>query len=65
MRASKSFQRLVSSESYGRRVIDGTWNGVEDDVKDDQKNDQSYTSTFSICAVHDNSSFVSLTSVSS
>jgi hypothetical protein len=62
---SQSLQRLISTDGYGRRVINRAWNGVKNDVKDDQKDDPADSSTASICAGHENASFSSLISVSS
>jgi hypothetical protein len=39
VRPSQSLQRLISADSYGRRVINRTWNRVKDDVKDHQEDD--------------------------
>jgi hypothetical protein len=58
-------QSVVSAYGRDRRVINGTWNGVEDDVKQDQNDDPADPSTFSISSVHGNSSFSLLISVSS
>jgi len=39
--ASQSLQRLISANSSNRRIIDGAWNGVEDDVEDHEQDDPS------------------------
>jgi hypothetical protein len=57
VQASDSLQGAVPPDSCHDCVINGAWNGVEDDVKDHQQDDQSEPDSLFLLTVHGKTSF--------